>query len=274
MVSGCVCRRRLAASLAAGGRRSGTFFAASDMDLPLCAVYSGTRGRGPPFARMTTSLILFDLDGTLVDSAPDIARALNAAMAEIGVPPLPVPEVVGYVGDGAAKLVERALPDPPPPEAEIPGLVDAFRRHYAAHVCVDTRVYPGVAAVLRDLAAGGATMAVLTNKPGDLARALLRALAIDGMFADVIGDGDGWPRKPAPDAGRALLARHGVAPQAALVVGDGLPDVRLARAAGIPVAAVSWGYTARALLEAERPDWIVDDPAGLLPLAAALRPGR
>jgi phosphoglycolate phosphatase len=212
---------------------------------------------------MSSALILFDLDGTLVDSAPDIARALNAAMAEVGAPPLPVPEVVSYVGDGATKLVERAMPRPPPAGADVPGLVDCFRRHYAAGICVETRPYPGIAELLRHLVERDVRMAALTNKPGDLARTLLRALSLDRYFVDVVGDGDGWARKPAPDAARALLARHGVA-AATLMVGDGVPDLRLGRALPCPVAAVSWGYTARAVLEAESPDWIVDDPADLL----------
>jgi phosphoglycolate phosphatase len=218
---------------------------------------------------MNPPLYLFDLDGTLVDSAPDIARALNAAMVEAGFAPVPPARVVGYVGDGAAKLVERALP--PAADVELPDLVDRFRRHYAAHVCVDSRVYPGMAEALGTLAAAGARMAVITNKPGDLARALLRAVGLDGLFADVVGDGDGFPRKPAPDAARHLLARHAAAPADALVVGDGLPDLRLARAVGARVAAAAWGYTARAALAAEEPDWILDRPDELL---ETLRPGR
>ena len=230
---------------------------------------------------MTTkrSLILFDLDGTLVDSAPDIARALNATMAEVGVPALPLGRVVAYVGDGATKLVERALPPAPPPApantaVDVPDLVARFRRHYADAICVETRPYPGIVDLLDELAGGGTHMAVLTNKPGDLARALLRALALERFFSDVVGDGDGWARKPAPDAARDLLARHGMTARAALVVGDGVPDLRLGRAVGCRVAAVTWGYTARAVLEAESPDYLVDDARELLAIAAAnLKPG-
>jgi phosphoglycolate phosphatase len=210
----------------------------------------------------TPALVLFDLDGTLVDSAPDIARALNDVLAEAGLPRHPPAEVVGYVGDGAARLVERATP--PQAAPEIPDLVERFRARYAATICVDTRLYPGVGDVLRALAARGSAMAVLTNKPGDLARALLRALALDGWFAAVVGDGDGFPRKPSPDAALALCARQRVPPASALVVGDGLPDVRMARAAGCRAAAVTWGYTARAALAAEAPDFLVDAPAALL----------
>src|SRR5262245_25030066 len=214
---------------------------------------------------MTPTLILFDLDGTLVDSAPDIARALNATMAEVGVPALPVARVVGYVGDGATKLVERALP-PSDEHAypEVPDLVARFRRHYAEAICVETRPYPGIVDMLERLAAGGGRMAVLTNKPGDLARSLLGALSLDRFFTDVVGDGDGWPRKPSPEAARSLLERHGVAVASALGVGDGVPDLRLGRALGCRVVAVAWGYPSRALLKAEAPDYVVDEPATLL----------
>jgi phosphoglycolate phosphatase len=219
---------------------------------------------------MMFPFILFDLDGTLVDSAPDIAAALNAALAEAGHPTVPPPTVINYVGDGATKLVERAIAPEAP--AEVPDLVESFRRHYAAHVCVQTRLYPGVADALTRLREVGIRMAVLTNKPGDLARALLRALELDRWFGDdVVGDGDGFPRKPSPEAARHLLARAGVAPDRALVVGDGLADIRVGRAAGCPVAAATWGYTARELLAAERPDFMLESSAEIVALATRAR---
>ncbi|HEY2729032.1 MAG TPA: phosphoglycolate phosphatase [Polyangia bacterium] len=213
---------------------------------------------------MLPKLVLFDLDGTLVDSAPDIAAALNAALAELGQPVQPLPVVKSYVGDGAAKLVERAAAPSPDVDQEL--LLERFKAQYATHVCVHTRLYPGILETLDGFASRGTTLAVVTNKPGGLARALVRALAIDRYFADVIGDGDGFPRKPSPEIALAACARHGVAPHDAVLVGDGLPDIRLARAAGCRVAAVTWGYTSCETLAAEAPDWLVEDPRALLGL--------
>jgi phosphoglycolate phosphatase len=216
---------------------------------------------------MVPKLVLFDLDGTLVDSAPDIAAALNAALVELGQPPHPLGVVTSYVGDGAAKLVERAIA--PGAEVDEDLLLERFKAQYAANVCVHSRAYPGIVEVLGALRAAGTPLGVFTNKPGELARALLHALALDVNFADIVGDGDGYPRKPAPDAALALCARHGIEPADTLVVGDGLPDLRLARAARCRVAAVTWGYTPRDRLAAEAPDWIVDVPVALLTLSLA-----
>jgi phosphoglycolate phosphatase len=216
---------------------------------------------------MFPKLVLFDLDGTLVDSAPDIAAALNAALADLGQPTHPLPVVTSYVGDGAAKLVERAVA--PQSDVDPDVLLERFKARYAENVCIDTRPYPGIVETLERLRAAGTPMAVVTNKPGDLARSLLRALALDHFFADILGDGDGLPRKPAPEIALTVCARHAVAPGDTLLVGDGLPDVRLARAAGCRVAAVTWGYTPRDKLAAESPDWLVDAPSALLALPTA-----
>lgn len=210
-------------------------------------------------------MILFDLDGTLVDSLPDIARALNHALVARNLAPLSLDVVRGLVGEGVVKLAQKALAvqrsarDPDALAAEIVA-------SYQAEPCVDSRVYPGIPETLAALRARGCHLAVLTNKPGPVARALVDALGLTGEFAEVLGDGDGHPRKPAPDGARALLGRVGVSPDRALIVGDGLPDVALARALGSAVAAAAWGYTTRDRLKAEKPDYWLEAPGDLLAL--------
>ena len=207
-------------------------------------------------------LVIFDLDGTLVDSLPDIAAALNQTLQRAGIAALPMAQVAGYVGDGAARLVELALPRGAAPEA-LDALVRDFRANYSQHLCVETRAYPGIPAVLQRLAAS-LPLAVLTNKPSDLARPLLHQLNLDEHFTHIVGDGDGFARKPDPEAGRWLMRQHNVAPGRALVVGDGLPDARFAHALAAPIATATWGYVARDLQVAEKPTWLIDSPADLL----------
>ncbi len=212
-------------------------------------------------------LVIFDLDGTLVDSAPDIAAALAATLAEASVPAPPLERVKSMVGDGARVLIRRALA-----EAGVSGDEDAlmarFMAHYRQGLCVDSRLYPGVAEALDRLAAGEIPAAVVTNKPGELARPLLEQLGIAGRLLAIVGDGDGFPRKPDPAAARALLAKAGVAPARAAVIGDGIPDVQLARALGARAVAAAWGYVLPERLRAESPDVVAAGP--LAAVAAVL----
>lgn len=209
---------------------------------------------------MPVDLVLFDLDGTLADTLPDIAAALAATLDEVGVPAPPVAVVKGLVGDGSRKLIERALA-----RASAGGDLDAllarFVAHYAAHVCVASRLYPGMREALEQASRAGIGLAVVTNKPGALARDLLDRLGLAGTFTAVIGDGDGFPRKPDPSAAQALIARAGTAAARTAMIGDGLPDVRTARAAGALAIAAGWGYVAPERLRAEAPDLVAATPA-------------
>jgi phosphoglycolate phosphatase len=212
-------------------------------------------------------LVIFDLDGTLVDSLPDIARALNVALAEANLPALPFETVRGFVGDGAAKLIERAVP----PAAGHLGLqatlLARFVAAYTNAVCVESRLYPGIADLLNALNEAAVVTAVVTNKPGTLARALLRALAIADRFTAIIGDGDGFPRKPDPASVYGILEGSGVRMERAVIVGDGLPDVRMARAVPCSSIAAGWGYVPARLLHAEHPTFFapaVQDAAHVL----------
>ncbi len=217
---------------------------------------------------MAYDLFVFDLDGTLVDSLVDIAGALNRAVTINGGQTVPVEVVRTLVGYGVVSLCQRALSLQPRPLATTAvELADDVRRFYEAHPCIAAQLFPGVAQVLTHLAGRpGTTVCVLTNKPGDVARGLLAAAAAPFVFAAVIGDGDGYPRKPDPKSLLSLCTRFGVAPARTLMVGDGLPDVAVGRAAGVATAAALWGYSDAAALQAERPTYMVNVPLDLVAL--------
>ncbi|MDR3439306.1 phosphoglycolate phosphatase [Telmatospirillum sp.] len=189
------------------------------------------------------SAILFDLDGTLVDSLPDLAWAMNQLLVTLGRAPATLAAVRSWVGDGAGVLVERGLlasgglPDQP-----LADIVKQFLAFYRGHAAVDSRVYPGVLKALTALKAAGHPLGVCTNKPTDLSRIVLRELGLDGLFSAVIG-GDGVEkRKPHPEHVRATLASMQAEGRRALMIGDSRNDVAAAKAAGIPVVMVSFGY--------------------------------
>ena len=210
--------------------------------------------------RADFDLVIFDLDGTLVDSAPDIAGALAAALAEAGVAAPPLDVVKALVGDGARELIRRTLAVAGV-DRDVEQLLTRFVAHYRAHVSDGSVIYAGVEAALTALAAAGMTAAVVTNKPGDIARRLLADLALTDRFRDIIGDGDGYPRKPDAAAGRALVAAAGTRPDRTVVIGDGVPDVRMARALGAKAIAATWGYVAADRLAGEAPDALAATPA-------------
>lgn len=190
-----------------------------------------------------TRTLLLDLDGTLVDSVPDLAAALNRLMVSRGLAAFGDPEVTAMVGDGAAALVARAfaarggLPDAT--------ALDVFLEDYTANAAVLTRPFPGVERGLARLAAAGWRLAVCTNKPEAAARALLDALGLTHYFA-AIGGGDSFPmRKPDPGHLLATLAAAGGEVGCAVMAGDHHNDVAAAAGAGVPCVFVAWGYGPR-----------------------------
>jgi 2-phosphoglycolate phosphatase len=212
-----------------------------------------------PCAVTNIDLVIFDLDGTLVDTAPDIAGALEATLAGVGVTAPPLDAVKTMVGDGARELIRRALAAAGA-DGDLDALHAAFLAHYRAHVSDRSAAYPGVTEALDALQTAGVACAVITNKPGDIARHLLQDLSLASRFVAVIGDGDGFPRKPDPGAALSLIAGVGTQPARTTVVGDGLPDVRLARTLGARAISATWGYLAADRLAAEKPDALARTP--------------
>ena len=188
-------------------------------------------------------LAVFDLDGTLIDSRLDLCLAVNHALRAVGLPERTLEEVSSFVGEGAQKLVERAVT--PRLDLTAPALA-AWWEHYQAHLLDHTVLYPGVAEVL---ARAPCTLAVHTNKPGRLARQILEGLGELHRFVAVVG-GDEAPRKPSPDGILGILAAAGVDRDRAVLVGDSLIDLATARAVPLRFIGVGWGLIAPGELEA------------------------
>lgn len=190
---------------------------------------------------MRPLLMIFDLDGTLVDSAPDLAHAVNAMLGELGREPLAEIEVRAMVGDGVGRLVERALAARRCGRADHAAAQRSFLRHYESDPVRATAAYPGVHAAL-ELLRGNVALAVCTNKPARLAEVILERLRLGQYFERVWG-GDSLPfRKPDPRMLRTILQAFEVAPEAALMVGDSEVDARAAQAAGVPLVLMKHGY--------------------------------
>ncbi len=184
--------------------------------------------------------MLLDLDGTLVDSVPDLAAAMNRSLAAQGLAPLSRAEVRGFIGDGAKALVERGFAARGR-EADA-AILDAFLLDYGANAAVETCAYPGVAEGLAALCDRGWTLAVCTNKPEAPARSLLAALGLAHWFA-AIGGGDSYSvRKPDPGHLLATLRASGGVPERCVMVGDHHNDIRAATAAGVPAIWAAYGY--------------------------------
>lgn len=212
-------------------------------------------------------LVLFDLDGTLVDSLPDIASALNAALLHHGLVELPLEVVATLVGDGILALAERALASQPEPASvNAEELRDTVMQRYLLQPCALCQPYEGILETLSALKERGVPMAVVTNKPGNIARALLDGLDMTAWFAAVIGDGDGFARKPSPAAIESVMSSVNAHRDRTLMVGDGVADMKAAKAAGCIAVAALWGYSRRAVLLDQKPSNALMSPEQILDL--------
>ena len=216
--------------------------------------------------RPAKHLVVFDLDGTLVDSIGDIASSVNAALVERygDSGRLPAEVVRGFVGGGARQLIERCLAALNRPSDDLAVVFDRFLLIYRARLVETTLLYPGMRDAL-DVIAPRAKMAVLTNKPGDFSREIVRLLGLAGRFIEVIGSDDLKTRKPDPEGLLKLCAMAGVAPADAALVGDSAVDIQTAKNAGALAVGVQWGYD-REGMERAGPDVTVAHPVDLVRL--------
>jgi len=194
---------------------------------------------------MNRPAIVFDLDGTLIDSAPDIAAAINAVLGESGRRNLSLTEVRQMVGDGTQALVSRAFAavgGAPLAESELSRHIGKYRIAYEERATRDTVPYPGVVETLRSLYQAGFRLGVCTNKPDRPARAIIEAFGMAPYIGALVG-GDAPARKPDARHLRGTLDLLGAGPQEAVMVGDGINDVMVARALSVPVVIVTFGYS-------------------------------
>ncbi len=213
---------------------------------------------------MSYDTVIFDLDGTLLDTLDDLAASVNAALSASGLPVRNREEVRRFVGNGVVKLIDRAVPAGTASE-EKEKVLEAFKKHYSAHSRDLTRPYPGIIELLDALAAGKVRMAIVSNK---------FQAAVEDLntyyFADRIpvaageNEAAGIRKKPAPDMVLSALQRLGAEAKRALYVGDSEVDAQTAEAAGMDYILVTWGFRERAVLQSFRPLMIADEPAQIL----------
>lgn len=195
---------------------------------------------------MNRPAIVFDLDGTLIDSAPDIAAAINAVLGESGRRNLSLPEVRQIVGDGTHALVSRAfsaVDGAPLAESELSRHVGKYRIAYEERATRETVPYPGVVETLRSLYQTGFRLGLCTNKPDRPARAIIEAFGMASYIGALVGGESAPARKPDARHLKATLDLLGAGPQEAVMVGDGINDVMVARALSVPVVIVTFGYS-------------------------------
>lgn len=224
---------------------------------------------------MTASTIIFDLDGTLIDTAPDLVDTLNVIFVREGAPPVPYETARNLIGGGVRTLIERGLAAEgiAVTPARIEQLFADFIAHYSEHIADRSRPFPGVIDTLDKLAADGFRLAVCTNKLERLSLLLLTELKLVKRFAAICGQDTFGVQKPDPEVLRRTVAAAGGSLPHSIMIGDSATDIRVARAAGIPVVAVDFGYSERPVAEFS-PDRIISHFAQLPAAIAAVSPAN
>jgi len=212
---------------------------------------------------MNAELVIFDLDGTLIDSKRDLVNSVNATRAFAGMETLADDVVASYVGNGAPVLIRRAFPDVS--DQEHARLLRYFLDYYRDHMLDATTLYPGVREALVELHAHEIAMAVLTNKPVRFSVGLLEGLAIDMHFFRIYGGNSFEEKKPNPIGIRMLMEESGALRERTLMVGDSAVDILTARNARVPACGVRWGFQPESFTTTP-PDFLIDDMREILDL--------
>ena len=208
--------------------------------------------------------VLFDLDGTLLDTLEDLAGSTNRCLAHLGLPVHPVDAYRHFVGDGLANLALRTLPADHRDPATVESLKQLFNREYHEHWADKTHPYEGIAGLLDALSARGIPMAILSNKPHAFTAAMVEHFFRSWRFAAVFGARDSHPRKPDPAAALEICTEMGLAPERLLYAGDTRTDMQTARNSGMFAVGVLWGFRSRAELVESGAQALVASPAELL----------
>ena len=214
------------------------------------------------------TLVIFDLDGTLIDSAVDIAHSVNEVRAGLDLPPLPLPEIEGYIGNGVRKLLERALPESH--DGDVDRALEIYLPIYRRRLLDNTKAYPGVKTALAELDTPERTLAVLTNKPRRESLLILEGLGLHRHFDFVYGGDSFEHKKPHPTGVGRLLIDSGRALDDTLFVGDSAVDLETARRAGVRCCLVTYGIR-RDPIDSLEPDFWVDDLRELTTIVGAAR---
>jgi phosphoglycolate phosphatase len=210
-------------------------------------------------AKIPVDLMIFDLDGTLIESKWDIAQSVNFTLAELGLPERPNEEIFGFVGDGVKRLLRLAVGDGN--QAKFEEALKVFRRHYLEHCLDRTSFYPGIEPMLQHFV--HKDKAIATNKSIEYTRVILNWLGPQ-HFRYMVGGDDGFGLKPEPGMLVHLMEKTGVSKERTVLVGDSTNDINGGHNAGIRVCAVGYGMGNRAKMEACQPDWFIEKPEQLM----------
>ena len=213
---------------------------------------------------MTFRAVIFDLDGTLLDTLADIGESANAALEQLGFPTHPLPEYRTFVGDGVAVLMQRVLPEPHRKSEMIARVVEGFRKVYGENWNRRTQPYAGIVEMLDALVARKIPLAILSNKPHDFTQQCVREFLPRHQFAAVIGQREGIPTKPDPTSALEVVSQLGLTPAEVVYVGDTSVDMQTATRAGLYAVGVAWGFRSVEELKSHGAKKIISSPIELL----------